>query len=161
MKKNGGRSNCSAWIGFAPEHGIGVAVVTNCGGPDVDPIGYQLLEQSIPPANRKLVTKDGYAKVAPYTGVRWKNDLPIVQVNDRWSPLVSIDGIPIADIMKFANKEFGILAHKRFAEDLVELMSKMGHEPKLKVTLGLKTQDGQVEQLEVSMTEYNRKLVRE
>lgn len=47
LKKNGGRSNCSAWIGFAPEHGVGVAVVSNCGGPDVDPIGYKLLEQSI------------------------------------------------------------------------------------------------------------------
>lgn len=48
LKKNGGRSNCSAWIGFAPEHSVGVAVVTNCGGPDVDPIGYKLLEQSVP-----------------------------------------------------------------------------------------------------------------
>ena len=47
LKKNGGRSNCSAWIGFAPDHGVGVVVVTNCGGPAVDPIGYRLLEQSV------------------------------------------------------------------------------------------------------------------
>ena len=39
LEKNGGRNNCSAWIGFAPEHGVGVAVVTNCGEPDVDSIG--------------------------------------------------------------------------------------------------------------------------
>ncbi len=104
LEKNGGRSNCSAWIGFAPEHRVGVAVVTNCGGPDVDEIGYWLLKRSVP---HPLVTKDGYAKVAPYTGVRWENDRPIVQVQDRWSPLVSIDGIPIDRIMEFANKEFG------------------------------------------------------
>ncbi|TWU06320.1 serine hydrolase domain-containing protein [Stieleria varia] len=48
LEKNGGRSNCSAWIGFSPEHGVGVAVITNCGGPSVDPIGRKLLERSIP-----------------------------------------------------------------------------------------------------------------
>lgn len=64
LKKNGGRSNCSAWIGFAPEHGVGVAVVTNCGEPDVDPISYWLLERSVPDAQKKPVTKYGYAKVA-------------------------------------------------------------------------------------------------
>ena len=161
LEKTGHRSNCNAWIGFLPEHGVGVAVMTNCGGPEVDPIGRSLLEQSIPASQRKLVTKDWYAKVAPYSGVRWENDRPIVRVNDKWSPLVSIDGIPIDRIMKFANKEYGDIARKRFAEDLVRLLSKMGHEPERKVTLGLKTQDGQVEQLQILMTEENRNLVRD
>jgi hypothetical protein len=44
LSKNGGRNNCSAWIGFAPDHGVGVAVVTNCGEPSVNPIGEWLLE---------------------------------------------------------------------------------------------------------------------
>lgn len=158
LKKNGGRSNCSAWIGFAPEHGVCAAVVTNCGGPDVDPIGYWLLERSVP---QELVTKDGYAKVAPYTGVRWENDRPIVCVRDKWSPLVSIDDIPIDHIMEFARMEFGERARKRLAEDLVELLSTMGHKPKWEVTLGLETQDGQVEQLQVLMTKHNRNLVRD
>ena len=159
LEKNGGRNNCSAWIGFAPEHGVGVAVVTNCGGPDVDPIGHWLLERSVP-GGHKPVTKYGYAKVAPYTGVRWENDRPIVRVGDRWSPLVSIDGIPIDRIMEFAQKEFGDKARKRFAEDLVELLSKMGHEPEWEVTLGLEKKDGQVEHLKIRMTEENRDLVR-
>jgi CubicO group peptidase (beta-lactamase class C family) len=47
LEKNGGRNNCSAWIGFAPEHGVGIAVVANCGGPDVDAIGKWLLERSV------------------------------------------------------------------------------------------------------------------
>ncbi len=161
LKKNGGRSNCSAWIGFAPDHGVGVAVVTNCGGPDVDPIGYRLLERSVPLSRKKLVTMDGYAKVAPYTGVRWENDQPIVRVGDKWSPLVSIDGIPIDRIMEFANKEYGEKARKRLAEDLVRLLTEMGHEPDWRVTLGLETQDGQVKQLKILMTLHNRALVRD
>jgi CubicO group peptidase (beta-lactamase class C family) len=56
LEKNGGRNNCSAWIGFAPEHGVGVAVVSNCGGPSVDPIGRWLLERSLP-GRPKPVTK--------------------------------------------------------------------------------------------------------
>lgn len=160
LQKNGGRSNCSAWIGFAPEHGVGLAIVTNCGGPDVDSIGRWLLERSVPGAHQP-VTMYGYAKVAPYTGVRWENDRPIVRVRDRWSPLVSIDGISIDHIMESANEEFGRLAHKRFAEDLVEVLATMGHEPQWSVTLGLETHDGQVEELEVLMTEQNRRLVRE
>jgi D-alanyl-D-alanine-carboxypeptidase/D-alanyl-D-alanine-endopeptidase len=159
-EKNGGRSNCSAWIGFAPEHGVGVVVVTNCGGPEVDSIGRWLLERSAPGVF-KPVRKNDYAKVAPYTGVRWENDRPIVCVNNQWSPLVSIDGIPIDRIMEFANGEFDALARKRFAEDLVELLSKFGHEPDWTVTLELEEADGQIEQLQVLMTEANRELVRE
>ena len=45
VEKNGGRNNASAWIGFAPEHGVGVVVATNCGDPSVDPIGRWLLER--------------------------------------------------------------------------------------------------------------------
>jgi D-alanyl-D-alanine-carboxypeptidase/D-alanyl-D-alanine-endopeptidase len=160
LSKNGGRGNCSAWIGFAPDHGVGVAVITNVGEPDVDPIGRWLLERSVP-GGRKPATKYGYAKVAPYTGVRWENDRPIVRVRARWSPLVSIDGIPIDRIMEFAQREFGEKARKRFAEDLPELLSTMGHEPEWEVTLGLKTKDGQIEQLQIRMTEENRNLVRE
>ena len=163
LSKNGGRSNCSAWIGFVPEHGVGVAVITNVGEPDVDPIGRWLLERSVP-GGYKLATKHGFAKVAPFTGVRWENDrpnVPIVQVQGRWSPLVSIDGLPIDRIMKFAQNEFGQLARKRFAEDLVELLSKMGHEPGWEVTLGLEANDGTVEHHQVAMTEHNRELVRE
>lgn len=105
------------------------------------------------------MTKYGYAKVAPYSGVRWENDRPIVRVRDKWSPLVSIDGLPIDRIIDFAQKEFGNKARKRFGEDLVELLSKMGHEPKWEVTLGLETKDGQVEHLQIRMTKENRDLV--
>lgn len=160
LSKNGGRSNCSAWIGFAPERGVGVAVIANVGAPEVDPIGRWLLERAVS-GGHKPVTKHGYAKVAPYTGVRWENNHPVVQVQGRWARLHSIDGIAIDHVMDFAQMEFGDKARKRFAEDLVELLSKLGHEPGWEVSLGLATKDGQVEQVQIRMTEENRARVRE
>lgn len=46
LEKNGGRENCSAWIGFNST--TAVVVLANAGGPDVDQIGRWLLERSIP-----------------------------------------------------------------------------------------------------------------
>ena len=63
--------------------------------------------------------------------------------------------------MEFSIKEFGEIARKRFAEDLVELLSKMGHEPDWEVRLGLQTEKGTIEELQVRMTAHNRSLVRE
>ena len=160
VSKNGGRGNASAWMGFVPEFGVGVAVITNVGRPDVDSIGRWLLERSVP-GGSKPTSKHGYAKVAPYSGVRWEEDRPIVRVGDRWSRLVSIDGIPIDQIMAFAEKEFGGIARKRFAEDLPELLSKMGHNPDWEVVLGLGAETGSVETLRVRMTGENRNRVRE
>lgn len=163
LEKNGGRNNCSAWIGFSPEYGVGVAVVTNCGGPDVDSIGRWLLERSVPGFRKKPATKYGYAKVAPWTGVRWENDRPIVRVQNRWSRLISVDGISIERIMEDATERFSTQerARKRLAEDLVEVLAKMGQEPDWNVTLELETQKGQVEQVQILMTEENRDLTYE
>lgn len=160
IEKNGGRNNCSAWIGFSRDHGIGIAVLTNCGEPGVEPIGRWLLERSVP-GGRRPVMPHGYAKVAPYTGVRWKDNRPTVQVQGRWVNLVSIDGIPIDRIMDFAEREFADKARKRFSEDLVYLLSLMGHNPEWEVTLGFETRPGQIEHLKVRMTEENRRLLRE
>lgn len=165
LKKNGGRNNCKAWIGFSPEHQVGVAVVTNCGEPSTDRIGYWLLERSVVGVAPSLLDRTPevervYAKVAPFTGVRWENNRPVVCVKGRWAALVSIDGIPTRRIMEFARRRFGAIAQKRFAEDLVEVLSTMGHEPEWKVTLGLEAKDKVVDKLEVMMTEDNRKHVR-
>ena len=54
LEKNGGRNNCSAWIGFSPDYRVGVAVLANCGEPSVDPIGRWLLERSVPGGRRPV-----------------------------------------------------------------------------------------------------------
>ena len=161
----------TVWI--APERDFAILACTNQGGDAAqaacDAAVVALLAHHTAPAGKapapssdgdKPVTEHGYAKVAPFAGVRWKSDRPIVRVQGRWRPLVSIDGIPIDRIMEFAQKEFGDIAQKRFAEDLVELLAKMGHEPDWEVALGLQTSDGQVEEVKTKMTEENRNLVR-
>ncbi len=161
IRHNGGTGGFRSYLGFTEDHQFGVFVLSNT-ATDVDFLAKDILQalvQEYAPDSRKTVTKHGYAEVAPYTGIRWENDRPIVEVNGRWSPLVSIDGIPIERIIEFSQQEFKDKARKRIAEDLVEVLSKMGHEPKWEVTLGLETSDGQVEELEVTMTAENRRRV--
>lgn len=160
---NGGTGGFKTYLGFTEDHQFGVFALSNT-AVDVDALAEGILKALVreyAPGSRKPVTEHGYAKVAPYTGVRWEDDRPIVQVQGRWSPLVSIDGIPIDRIMEFAQKQFGDKARKRFAEDLVELLATMGNEPQWEVTLGLETKDGQVKHLGIEMTEENRSRVRD
>ncbi len=109
----------------------------------------------------KLVTNGGYAKVAPFTAVRWEGEVPVVRVQNRWSKLIAIDDIPIGRIVSFAVAQYGEKARKRFAEDLVQVLSEMGHEPNWDVSLELEREDGQVEQVTQRMSEINRSLCRE
>jgi len=158
---NGGTGGFKTFLGFTEDRRFGVFALSNA-SISVDGMGDSLLKKLVRQySDLGPVTEDGYAKVAPYSGVRWEGDRPIVLVNDHWSPLVSIDGLPIDRIMEFAREEFGDKAHKRFGEDLVELLSKMGHDPDWEVTLGLEGEDGQVEELRVAMTEENRALARD
>lgn len=120
------------------------------------------LEETLNPLllERTSIVKLRDAKLAPFTGVRWEDELPLVRVQGSWSRLDSINGIPIDRIIEFSEKQYGEKAHKRFTEDLVEVLSAMGQEPKPEVTLGLESASGQVEQLQVQMTEQNRDLAR-
>jgi CubicO group peptidase (beta-lactamase class C family) len=158
---NGGTGGYKSYLGFTEDGQYGVVVLSNS-STSVDELGQGIVEALARKfGDVKPVTQDGYAKVAPFTGVRWENDRPIVRVDNHWRPLVSINGLPIDRIMAFAEQEFEDKARKRFAEDLVELLSKMGHDPDWEVTLGLETESGQVERVKVEMTEDNRDLVRD
>ena len=157
LHKNGGRSNCSAWIGFSPKHKVGVAVLTNCGGPEVDQIGRWLLVRSVPDAC-KPVTKLGHSSVAPFSAVRWEQGRPVVRVDDQWWPLLSIDDISVDRIMDFANREYGEKSRDRFCEDIMEVLAKIGHiPPDWTVTLKLQSDDGQIRTQQVRLTTDNRR----
>lgn len=93
-----------------------------------------------------------YAKVAPFSDVRWDGDLPTIRLTDGWAQLNSIDGVPIQDIMSFANEQYGSTARKRFTEDFVEVVSKMGHDLDWEVELELQFPDGEVKKVRERMT---------
>jgi hypothetical protein len=76
-----------------------------------------------------------YPKLAPYSAVRWKDSTPQVKVKDVWYELLAIDGTQAKAVIQFCKDKEGKLWQKRFEEDLVEMMARMGHEPGKKVTL--------------------------
>ena len=82
---------------------------------------------------------DGYATSSPFDGLRWNGDKPEVRVGDRWYDLVAIDGKSRDEILDFVRTTYVEgLFKKRFAEDLVEVMTRMGAKPGRTVDLELR-----------------------
>jgi CubicO group peptidase (beta-lactamase class C family) len=107
-----------------------------------------------------------YPKRAPYTGIRWEGDTPVVKIGEDWLTLVSIDGIAAEEIVEFSQRTYKDdwrkeLWRKRFEEDLVEVLMRMGHEPKDTVQLVvLPSGSSTPRTLEgVRMTESNRQVI--
>ena len=103
-----------------------------------------------------------YPKRAPYSAIRWEGDKPVVRIGDEWLELVSIDGIAAEDIVAFSRRTYGNLWQKRFEEDLVDVLSRMGHEPDDSVRLVVRSLgSSETRTLEdVPMTEANRRAIR-
>src|SRR5262249_31480532 len=76
-----------------------------------------------------------YPKLAPFSAVRWQEAMPEVKVKEVWYGLLAIDGTEAKDIVKFCKDTDEKSWQKRFEEDLVKMMARMGHEPGEKVTL--------------------------
>lgn len=70
-----------------------------------------------------------YPKRAPYAAVRWEGDEPVVQLEGEWYGLVSLDDVPVSEIVSFSQRTYGDRWQKRFEEDLVEVLTRMGHPP--------------------------------
>ena len=100
----------------------------------------------------------GYPKVSPFAAVRWQQSQPEVQLDGEWFKLVSLNDLPVADIVAFSQQTYGKLWRKRFEEDLVELLSRMRHPPQDTVTLVVQSlTSSETWTLEdVPMTEANR-----
>lgn len=103
----------------------------------------------------------GYALKSPFEAVRWNDEQPEVQVDGEWFQLISLNDIPSTEIVGFSKKTFEDQWRKRFEEDLVELLTRMGHPPektdyKTKLVVeSLKTSEQRVFE-DVLMTEENR-----
>lgn len=115
-----------------------------------------------------------FSKRAPFTAVRWPTHqpnqpglaAPEVQVDNRWYKLTRINELPIAEILKAGQENYGSKYRKRFAEDLVELLTLMEHPPAETVTLEVKPLESDeipakaLTLKDVPMTEANRHAVR-
>lgn len=104
---------------------------------------------------------EGYPKASPFSAIRWRDAIAEVQVEETWYELVSLDDHSAGEILKFSRQTFGRSSKKRFEEDLVELLSRMGHAPQSEVKLVLKSLDsGKTTVLDnVAMTAENRNAI--
>jgi CubicO group peptidase (beta-lactamase class C family) len=103
----------------------------------------------------------GYPKNSPFAAVRWQEAHPEVKVGDEWFRLGSLDGLPASKIIAFSQRTYGDKWQKRFEEDLVELLTRMGHPPKDTVELVVQSlTSNQTRTLEdVPMTRANRQAI--
>jgi hypothetical protein len=99
--------------------------------------------------------------LAPYSSIRWRNNAPEVLVNGTWFGLMAIDGQPTAQIVEFTQKTYGDIWQKRFDEDLVEVLTKIGRPPAATVSLQLRSlENGRLITMpNVPMTEPNRQKI--
>jgi hypothetical protein len=103
-------------------------------------------------------------KRAPFAAVRWQDAQPEVQIDDEWFKLVSLNDLPADDIVAFSQKINGSLWKKRFEEDLVKLLTGMGHPPRDTVKLVLESLTSPPEKRvreDVPMTSANRRAIRD
>lgn len=134
-------------------------------------------------ATRGLASRDAatraqaaevYPKLSPFTAIRWQGTVPEVQfasaqfaanqLGNEWFKLNSINNLPTADIIAFSQTTYGDKWQKRFEEDLVELLTRMGHPPQEKVTLVVETLTTPPETRtlkDMPLTEANRRAIRE
>lgn len=111
-----------------------------------------------------LVTNVAYAqdslpeKASPFTAVNWQKDEPLVQFQGDWYQFEQLDHLSKEDILNFVKKAYPSKWKKRFSEDLVEVLAKMGYTPKLKVELSL-NKAGIVNIYQGKMSQTNRVLV--
>ena len=108
-------------------------------------------------SNPFLSSQIGYPNWSPFTGIKWENDRPIVQIRKKWYDLVSIHGVSTDDILKKCQKE-GWQTRKRVAEDLVQILRLMGHKVEKTTDLVLRDKDGKIVMMKnVVMTDENRR----
>ncbi len=113
----------------------------------------------------KKIHGRGYPRLSPFEAIRWRGLVPEVRVQGVWYELLSLNGISSQEIVAFL-KSMGKdeeWQQKRFEEDLVEVLSVMGHDAGKSATLKVRQLDSGQEKVlkDVPMTEENRNRLRD
>ena len=116
-----------------------------------------------PSATRDGVQRRGFETKAPYASIRWNGDQPEVLLDDKWYGLLAINETATNDILEFSRSRYKTNWRKRFAEDLVEVLTLMGHPPGGEVALTLQPPGGAeaIVRQGVEMTSENREQIRD
>ncbi|HKB17225.1 MAG TPA: hypothetical protein VKF62_14250, partial [Planctomycetota bacterium] len=85
---------------------------------------------------------DWYLEASPYAGLRWRGEVPEVEVDGGWSELVSIEGVQAPLLVAFCKQTAGHRWRKRFSEDLVQVLNRVGRWPLFRVDLEVRDPAG-------------------
>ncbi len=167
---NGSNTMWYALVVFIPGKNMVVAVTSNDGDiAQAESAAWEVVEASAKQFNvegdaarRKSLPLEALPKKSPFAAVRWRDSQPEVRVGKEWFELVSLDGIAASDIVMFCQSSYKDLWRKRFEEDLVEVLFRMGHEPTDAVCLVVcPIGSSEAQTLEnVAMTKANREAIR-
>ncbi|MCA9006187.1 MAG: hypothetical protein KDA70_13025 [Planctomycetaceae bacterium] len=111
---------------------------------------------------RNSKDEPAHGQKSPFAAVRWQAAQPEVKLGNEWYQLVSLNGIAASEIVEFSKQTYDAKWQKRFEEDLVELLTRMGHPPADSVTLEVQSLDSTEKKTlkEVPMTYENRRAIR-
>jgi len=162
---NGSNTMWYALVAFIPEKNMVVAVTSNDGDfASAEAAAWEVVKASVKQnhVGAELPLGEEYPKKSPFAAVRWRQSQPQVKVGEEWFKLVSLDELPTSEIVAFSQRTYGNKWQKRFEEDLVELLSRMGHPPQDTVKLVVQSlTSGETQDLEdVPMTEANRQAIK-
>ncbi|GJM24865.1 MAG: hypothetical protein DHS20C16_12800 [Phycisphaerae bacterium] len=103
----------------------------------------------------KTATAESFPKLAPYSAISWK---PSVEIGGQWYALLAIDEHSVDDIIRFAKQKYEQRWVKRFSEDLVQVLTEMGHPPGKTVNLTVRSMETGKQEVfkNVPMTRENR-----
>jgi hypothetical protein len=115
-----------------------------------------------------LFSNSEHPEKSPFAAVRWQESQPEVKIidaahkNGQWYRLLSLDDLPASEIVAFSQATNGDKWQKRFEEDLVALLTKMGHPPQDKVTLVVQPLGSSESKTlhNIPMTQANRRAIR-
>jgi hypothetical protein len=84
-----------------------------------------------------ILAQDHPTQASPFDAMRWLEQQPQVQIGGKWYIPIAIDGVEVEKILAKCRQQWPGQLQKRFAEDLMEAMALLGHEPAGTVTLRL------------------------
>ncbi|MGI9471993.1 MAG: serine/threonine protein kinase [Rubripirellula sp.] len=93
-------------------------------------------DRQVPPAG-SASTLEEPPKLSPFTDIRFEDEDIYVTFNGQERKLLELDGIKVEDIVRSAQRQFGVKWQKRISEDLVEVLWGMNHKPEDTVQLRL------------------------
>jgi CubicO group peptidase (beta-lactamase class C family) len=171
LNHGGSNTNAFALIWVLPKSDLAAVVCTNTGQPQAfpacDEVISHLMVTHAAAKNRKTnkgsqLRNPDYAKKSPFAAVRWKESQPEVRIGEEWLKLVSLDELPASEIVAFSRRTYGNKWRQRFEEDLVELLTRMGHPPRDTVTLVVQSLTSSETRVRegVPMTEANRNAIK-